>query len=927
MEETWHFLTTQEAAEKLGVDPKQGLTKDEAARRLREYGPNELVETGSRSPLVIIWEQLTDVMVLILIAAAVVSALVKGPTDGAIIMAIVVLNATLGFVQEYRAEQAMAALKKMAAPLVRVRRGGDIKDIPSGELVPGDIVLLEAGAIIPADCRIVEAANLRVQEAALTGESEAIDKNDEILHSADHVPIGDRVNMVYRGTSVTYGRGEAMVVATGMQTELGRIARMIQAVESDPTPLQRRMGELGRTLAIAALVLVAVVFILGLLRGENAQEMFLTAVALAVAAVPEGLPAVVTISLALGAQRMLKRNALIRKLPAVETLGSVTVICSDKTGTLTENKMTVKVLDVAGETVDVIEVVREGRLMLATLEHADTLDDGVVADPSKTLLLAGGALANDAILRQKADVPTDLYAMGDPTEGALLVAAARFGMWKSTLDDSFPRTAEVPFSSERKRMTTIHQVAHEDIPGEVDDIIRKAANLMGADQAPYVAFTKGAVDSLVEISDRVWVAGEIKPLDEHYRTRVEEANAELAREGLRVLGVAFRLLDDTVPQNSGGDHVEDDLIFVGMIGMIDPPRVEVKGAVETTRSAGIRPIMITGDHPLTAQSIAAELGIETPRTLTGHDLVGMNEAQLREAVEEVSVYARVSPEHKLSIVKALQDRGHIVAMTGDGVNDAPALRKGDIGVAMGITGTDVSKEAADMVLLDDNFSTIVGAVEEGRTIYDNVRKFIKYILTSNTGEISVMVLTQLIGLPLPLTTIQILWMNLVTDGVPGLALGLEQPERNVMKRRPYDPDENIFARGMGRHILIFGLALGLISLGIGLWAFNRDPNTDVWRTMVFTTLTLSQLGHALAVRSDRESLFSIGLFTNKPLLIAIGVTLLLQMGVVYLPFAQNFFETTALSLSDLLISLAFSTIIFWLVELEKLLIRRGILKV
>jgi len=906
----WHVRSTKDVLAHFDLDPAQGLSAADVIERQKRLGLNELVERGTKSPLRIIWEQLTDVMVLILIGAAVVSALVKDLLDGAIIMAIVVLNAALGFVQEHRAERAMAALKQMSAPLVRVRRDGKVQEVEARDLVPGDIVLLEAGNAIAADARVITSANLRVQEASLTGESEPIDKRTDPILAAEYIPLGDRANMVYKGTFVTYGRSEAVVVATGMQTELGRIAELIQSVESDPTPLQRRMAELGRLLAIAAFVIVSVVFGLGLLRGEDMREMFLTAVALAVAAVPEGLPAVVTISLALGAQRMLRRRALIRKLPAVETLGSVTVICSDKTGTLTENRMTVKMLDVAGNTLNLTEVFREGHLTVGKLNGSQH-DLG----SAEGLLLIGGALCNDAVLNQDQALPTDLYAMGDPTEGALLVSAARFGLWKSRLDAAFPRVDEVPFSSERKRMTTVHRF---------DESVRTDADLhplidsLGASDQERVAFTKGAVDGLMDISQKVWVDGKIRPLDTHWRERITAAHNTLAEDGLRILGLAYRLLDgDTIID----EPIEADLVFVGMVGMIDPPRPEVRQAVASTRAAGIRPVMITGDHPLTAQSIAAELGFATNGDiLTGRDLEEMSLEELAAVVEKVSVYARVSPEHKLNIVQALQNHGHVVAMTGDGVNDAPALRKSDIGVAMGITGTDVSKEAAEMVIRDDNFATIVSAVEEGRTIYDNVRKFIKYILTSNTGELSVMVFTQLLGMPLPLSTLQILWMNLVTDGVPGLALGVEKPERNVMQRKPYAPDENIFARGMGQHILSIGLLLGLISLGIGYWGFVTGH--DNWRTMVFTTLTLSQLGHALAVRSERDSLFTIGVFSNKPLLIAITLTLLLQMGVVYLPFMQKLFNTQPLRLTDLLISLALSTVIFWVVELEKLLIRR-----
>ncbi len=912
---SWHELDVTETLARQGVDPARGLSEPEAAARRAAYGPNQLVEHGLKSPLRILAEQFTNILVIVLILSAVVSAFVKGPVDAAIIFAIVVLNAALGFVQEYRAEQAMAALKKMAAPLVRVRREGRLRDIAASDLVPGDIILIEAGSAVPADARLVEVANLRVQEAALTGESQPVDKSLEPLHAGPAVPIGDRHNLIFMGTSVSYGRGVAVVVETGMNTELGRIAELIQSVDADQTPLQRRMAQLGKLLAAAALAIVALVFALGLARGQDIREMFLTAVALAVAAVPEGLPAVVTISLALGAQRMLRRRALVRKLPAVETLGSVTVICSDKTGTLTENRMTVKLLDVAGHTADIIEELRQGR---ATLDNADA---PLRAEGSgQILLLAAGSLCSDAVLEPDENAKGDYIAVGDPTEGALVVAGARFGLWKESLSSAFPRVAEVPFSSERRRMSTVHSLDLDAALKPVEQELAGIFHRLGAAHHRLI-FTKGAVDGLLEISTRVWVDGEVLPLTDDWRRRIHEASERMAANGLRVLGAGFRILE-SLPAAARLEQVEGDLIFVGMAGIIDPPRPEVRRAVETCLAAGIRPVMITGDHPLTAAHIARELHIagEDARVLTGQDLSAMTQAELEAVVEEVSVYARVSPEHKLNIVQALQSRGHITAMTGDGVNDAPALRRSDIGVAMGITGTDVSKEAADMVILDDNFATIVSAVEEGRTIYDNVRKFVKYILTSNTGEISVMLLTQLLGMPLPLSTLQILWMNLVTDGVPGLALGVEPTERHAMKRKPYAPGENIFARGMGRHILTIGPLLGLVALGIGLWGYlNGNP---AWRTMVFVTLTLSQLGHALAVRSDRDSLFSLGLPGNRPLLVAVAVTLALQMGVVYLPLAQGLFDTVPLTAVEMLICLALSTLVFWAVELEKLIIRR-----
>jgi Ca2+-transporting ATPase len=916
----WYRLESEEVLARLETDPEQGLAGAEVERRLAEYGPNELIERGTKSPWRILWEQMTALLVVILIIAAIVSLALGDLKDAIAILAIVVLNAILGFTQEYRAEQAMAALKRMAVPTVRVHRDGHLTETSARELVPGDIVQLEAGAFVPADGRVLESVNLRNEEAALTGESEPVDKSEGKLTGED-LPLGDRRNMVYMGTVVSYGRGLVVITETGMNTELGHIADMIQTVEQEQTPLQRRLDQLGRGLAVAAFGIVAVVFILGLLRGEPWRLMLLTAISMAVAAVPEGLPAVVTIGLALGAQRMLKREALIRKLPAVETLGSVTVICSDKTGTLTENRMTVTVLDVMGETQTVETLLRR---------RVPELDLGLTpgARPqvrSLRLLVIASALCNDAVL-DLADMDGDRYrAYGDPTEGALVLAAAQLGFMRAELDEQFPRMAEIPFTSERKRMTTVHEI---NVPPDETDIPCQDTCL--------VAFTKGAVDGLLDMTSHVWSGDEAVPLTDELRERIETANAELANNGQRVLGVAFRRLS-TPPQKMVETELERDMTFIGLVGMMDPPRAEVGEAVDTCKTAGIRPVMITGDHPLTARHIAQELGIARngsgggplvsaegsateDRVLTGQELSRMSIEDLEGVVEEVPVYARVSPEHKLKIVQALQDRGHIVAMTGDGVNDAPALRKADIGVAMGITGTDVAKEAADMVLLNDNFATIVAAVEEGRTIYDNIRKFVKYTLTSNAGEILVMLLAPFLGMPLPLLPLQILWINLVTDGLPGLALTLEPAERDTMRRPPYQPQESIFGRGLGRDILWVGLLMALVSLGVGYWGW-RSGN-PAWQTMVFTTLVLSQLGNAMALRSERDSLFTIGLFSNPAMLGTVLLTFALQLAVVYVPLFQGIFNVQALSLGELVICLVLSTVVFWGLEFEKLVLRR-----
>jgi Ca2+-transporting ATPase len=912
----WHEMSREAVLVALKTSI-QGLSAAEAARRLARHGPNALIERGLKSPWLIVWEQLTATMVLVLIIATAISAVLGDYKDAAAIMAIVVLNTLLGFSQEYRAEKAMAALKKLAVPTVRVRRGGYVQEISARDLVPGDIVLMEAGNLVPADGRLLESSNLRIQEAALTGESEPVEKDPRVLVGAD-LSLGDRRNLAYMGTVVTYGRGLIVVTATGMETELGRIAAMIQTVDREPTPLQRRLEHLGRGLAVVALALVSVIFALGLLRGEDVTLLFLTAISMAVAAVPEGLPAVVTIALALGAQRMLKRRALIRKLAAVETLGSVTVICADKTGTLTENRMTVTVLDVAGHRVDLTEHLRRAAPALQpTSEYPYVPSD----QPALALLLVGGALCNEAVLQSNGDAPGSFHTVGDPTEGALVVAAAQLGLVKTELEQSFPRVAEVPFDSERKRMTTVHTfpTAQSQIPQALETV-RDWIRRIGGPR--YVAFTKGAVDGLLDVSSHVWVDERAEPLTDDWRKRIVAAHERLAQKGMRVLGVAARPLE-SARFDGCGDALERDLIFIGLAGMIDPPRPEVKDAVATCKAAGIRPVMITGDHPLTARHIARELGIATDgHILTGRDLARLSIAELEGVVEEVSVYARVSPEHKLKIVQALQNRGHIVAMTGDGVNDAPALKKADIGVAMGLTGTDVSKEAADMVLQDDNFATIVAAVEEGRVIYDNIRKFIKFLTAANSAELSVMLLAPFLGMPLPLLPLQILWINLVTDGPPALALSVEPAERDTMHRSPYRPDEKIFGWGMGRHIIWVGLLMGLVSLGVGYWYWITARLN--WQTMIFATLTFAQMGHVLGIRSGRDSLFRIGLLSNTPLLGAVALTIVLQLAVVYVPFLQEVFTTVALSAGDLALSLALSALVFGGVELEKLLMRRRV---
>lgn len=917
----WYQLNSSEVLRQLDTDAVHGLSQLEVAHRLKKYGFNELTEQPGESLWQILWKQLTAVMVVVLIVAALISIALRDYTNAIAIFAIVAFNAILGVRQEYQAGQAIAALKKLAVSTVKVRRGDRVQEISARQLVPGDIVLLETGNLVPADYRLLESFNLRIQEASLTGESEPIDKNTETLGQSDRsmppqgdLPLGDRHNMAYMGTVITYGRGLAVVTETGNSTELGHIATAIQMVQPKPTPLQQRLDQLGVRLAIITLCLVALIFGLGLLRGEALSLMFLTAVSLAVAAVPEGLPAVVTITLALGAQRMLKQHALIRKLPTVETLGSVTVICSDKTGTLTENRMTATFLAVAGHRVD-----------LTTPLHRAALN--TYADPSSLLqeqsvlawLLTGAVLCNDALLEPHPELPHQFHTVGDPTEGALVMTAARLGVWKANLDQALPRVAEKPFDAVRKRMTTVHTLPP--ITAPVPEALKLVVSeFLQLGDAAYIAFTKGSVGSLLEISTQVWVNGKAEQINDYWQQRIHEDNDQLARNGMRVLGIAFRpLVSQTI--DADGELLEQNLIFIGVIGMIDPVRPEVKDAVSMCQEAGIRPVMITGDHPLTAQAIARELGIvPNDRILTGQELSNLSGQDLADQVEAVSVYARVSPQNKLDIVQALQQQGYIVAMTGDGVNDAPALKQADIGIAMGITGTDVAKEAADMVLLDDNFATIVAATREGRVIYDNIRKFIKYTLTGNAGELWVILLAPFLGMPLPLIPLQILWVNLLADGLLALALSVEPSERKIMCRPPRHPNESVFGRGVGRGIIWIGLLLGLVLLAVAYRYWSTGQAS--WQTMVFTTLAISRVGMAEAMRSDRDALFQIGLFSNKPLLGSVVLTFGLQMAVIYIPVLQTVFQTTSLSAIDLLISFALSIAIFGAIELEKWLIRR-----
>ena len=907
----FHQLSIDDALNRLNSRP-EGLGDDEVQRRLAEHGPNELQEKGTRSPWAILLEQFAQTMVIILIVAAVISAFLGDWLEAGAIMAIVILFAALGFIQDYRADRAMAALREMAVPEVRVRRDGADHRISAKKLVPGDIVYLEAGNVVPADLRMTEANDLRIDEAALTGESEPVEKSTSPI-AEDDLPLGDRKNMAYSGTVVGGGRGMGVVVHTGMATEMGRIASLIQEDEGGRTPMQAELDRVGKMLAaggVAVAVLVALVghFLLGL----PMREMFLVAVSLAVAVVPEGLPAVVTMTLSLGSQRMLSRNSLIRKLPAVETLGSVTVICTDKTGTLTQNRMTATELRVPGEAVDLTEFPEPD-----DPERSD--HDGETFGKFSgriQLLVAGGVLCNDASLTRNEETGR-IDTVGDPTEGALRLAATRAGLSGTAIADLLARIHELSFDSDRKRMTTFHRIPEDrgELPGELAAWIPEGTRCL--------AVTKGAVDGLLGISAQVWTADGPATLDEETREAILSENESLTRKGMRVLGLAVRFWASEPEDVDFAD--ESDLTFVGLFGLIDPPRPEVKEAVKHCRTAGIRPIMITGDHPLTALSIAQDLGIATnDRVLTGRELGRMSPRELSEAVRETSVFARVSPEHKLNIVDALQANGEICSMTGDGVNDAPALKRADIGVAMGITGTDVSKEASDMVLLDDNYATIVAAVEEGRIIGENVRRFVKYSIAGNIGKVIVMMFAPVFGISLALLPLQLLWLNLITDGLLGLGMSVEPPDPHTMNRPPRAPDEGVFSRGGVAQVFLVGTVIGAVALGVGAWYHQSgDGAGGVWQSMIFTLIAFLQVGQALAMRSDRESFFTLGATTNRLMLwMCLGIVAL-QIILLYVPFLQTFFKTTPLGPVELIACAGFGTIAFIVVEAWKGFRRSG----
>ncbi|GAB4290996.1 MAG: cation-translocating P-type ATPase [Oscillatoriaceae cyanobacterium] len=916
--QAWHTLSASDTVQALETDVHRGLNAEAIAQRLGRYGPNQIEAKGGRTPLQILVDQFTNVMLLMLMAVALVSGVLdfqvrEFPKDAIAILSLVIFNGVLGYLQESKAEKALAALKNMAAPIVRVIRDGKVQDVAAKELVPGDVMLLEAGVQVSADARLVEAQNLQVREAALTGEAQAVTKQAS-LQLPEDAPLGDRLNLVFQGTEVINGRGKAVVTNTGLSTELGHIAEMIQSVENEPTPLQQRMDQLTKLLVKACLIIVGVVVIGGiLLNPSNWKNLLEISLSMAVAVVPEALPAVITVTLALGTQRMVRRNALIRRLPAVETLGSVSAICSDKTGTLTQNKMVVQQAHTGNAS---FSISGNGYAPVGEffLNEQSGSDNNWRENRDLRSLLLACVLCNDAVLEPPTNGKPDWTILGDPTEGALLSLALKANIQPETSSRSNPRVGEFPFSSERKRMSVICE-------GE-------SSSDYGSE---FLMFTKGSPELTLERCTQIQIGGQMLSLTEEMRASILDRNNQMASGGLRVLGFACKPLSELWAANTTEDIAERELVWLGLVGIIDPPRPEAKAAVAKCRQAGIRPVMITGDHQLTAEAIARELGIANPGDviITGQELEKLSQSELEDRVDRTSVYARVSPEHKLRIVRAMQSRGQFVAMTGDGVNDAPALKQADIGIAMGITGTDVSKEASDMILLDDNFATIIAATEEGRVIYNNIRLFIKYIFGSNIGELLTIVLAPFL-LPetvVPLTPLQILWMNLVTDGFPALALAVEPSTNDVMQQPPQNPRQSIFAGGMGYYTIRIGIIFAVFNISLMLWGYHHthspgyagDP--DAWKTMVFTALCVAQMGHALAVRSKTRLIAEMNLFSNPSLLAAAVITVIVQIAMIYITPVREFFGMQLLNSTEILVVLGFSSLLFVWVDLEKLFLR------
>lgn len=893
---TWHAISQEEVLEKLQAPPSTGLSSANAKRRMEKYGMNELEEREGTPFWKMVLQQLNNFVVILLLVASVISAILGEQVEAIAIVTIVLLNTILGVVQESRAEQALAALKKMAAPEAQVLRDGHRISVPARELVPGDIVFLETGNFVPADMRLLEAVNLKIEEAALTGESVPVEKNATKTLDTD-ATLGDRSNTAFSGTVVSYGRGKGVVISTGMYTQIGLIATMLQLVEDEETPLQRRLDQLGKTLGYACIIISVLVFGAGWLQGGDPLEMFMVAVSLAIAAVPEGLPAVVTISLALGMREMIQRHALIRRLSSVETLGSATVICSDKTGTLTQNVMTVTRMWV------------DGRFFKITgtgyTPQGEFLLDGKKADihnhPGVSTTLWIGCVNNDAQLEEikQENGNTSYRIIGDPTEGSILVAAAKAGCHTARIVEAYPRADEIPFDSTRKRMVTVHEIKEP-----VEDDISPFSGKDGKDT--YVVAVKGAPDVVLGLCNRFQrMDNTVADLNEDQRQRILKANDEMTKDALRVLGMAYRVVSAR-PEERDRDHLERELVFAGLVGMIDPAREEVKTALKKAINAGVRTVMITGDYPNTARAIADSIGLLKPghQVVTGAELNEMSDEKLRQEVENIDVFARVSPEHKMRIVDALKFNDQVVAMTGDGVNDAPAIKRADIGVAMGITGTDVAKGTADMVLTDDNYASIVSAIEQGRIIYSNIRKFVYYLISCNLAEIMIIFIPTVLGRFLfptlganatasPLTPIQLLWLNLVTDGAPALALGNEKGDPDIMNQPPRPPKEPIINRFMQVGVAIQTVAIAgttLLAYALGLW--NSDPRFA--ETMAFATLSLSELVRAYTARSERYPLLKIGIFSNKWMNLAVLFSIVLVLAVIYVPFLNNIFDTLPL---------------------------------
>ncbi|WP_312907731.1 calcium-transporting P-type ATPase, PMR1-type [Tissierella praeacuta] len=891
----WYSKSKEEILSELNTNLNSGLTKNEVDLRLEKYGSNDLREEDKKSFFSKIVAQFSDFLILILIGAAIISFAVGESKDAIVIIAIVMVNAFLGIYQEGRAEKALDALKKMSSPNAKVIRDGTTEVAPASSLVPGDIVVLDAGDIIPADLRLVESSNLKIEEASLTGESVPVEKDSNVFFE-EEVSLGDRKNMAYMSTAVTYGRGKGVVVGTGHDTEIGNIATMIQSFEDEVTPLQKQLNQLGKVLGITTIIICIAVFGIGLLQNREVLEMFMVAISLAVAAIPEGLPAIVTIVLAIGMNRMVKRNAIVKKLLAVETLGSTTVICSDKTGTLTQNEMTVVKVFTDGKIIDVTgggyEPVGEFKIEGNTINVEDIGDFQT--------LLSISALANDANLEKTSD---GYKVIGDPTEGALITLAGKGNINKQSINKEFPRIEEIPFDSDRKMMTTFHK---DYIPNKV------------------VSFTKGAPDIIINRCTRISMDGKILDFDDTLKKEVLKVNNIFSKKALRVLAFAYKEYNN-LPNNISTDSNEVDMTFIGLVGMIDPARPEAKDAIAKCKEAGIKTIMITGDYKETAFAIAKELGMaeSIDQAMMGEELNKISDEELREVVKNIKVYARVSPEHKVRIVSALKANGEITAMTGDGVNDALALKRADIGVSMGITGTDVAKNTAELILTDDNFASIVSAVEEGRIIYSNIKKFVFFLLSCNIGEIFLVFTSILLNLPVPLLAIQLLWLNLVTDSFPALALGVEKGDPDIMDTPPRNPNEPILTKNMLLGILLQSLAVGVAALLAYRWGLTTYADSiDKARTIAFTSLITAELLRAYSSRSQKYTLFKIGFFTNSTLVYGTLFSFILLLGVLYIPFMQPIFHTFALGIKDWAAILEYAFIPLIIGEISKLFIKK-----